>query len=167
MTSASAHERGAGAASAAGAVAPGEAIRLEFTADLATSVADAFAALTEAARLERWFCDEAGSEPRAGGVLRFAWKRPGSSPQPYVGRWIEWDPPRLASYAGGHSGYPGGDAGHIRLELEPAGDGARLHVTHALPNRPEYAPIAERYRDAWPRAIARLARHVEPQGRPA
>jgi uncharacterized protein YndB with AHSA1/START domain len=155
------------AANPPGGAAPPGAIRLEFTVDLAAPPDDAFAAVTEAARLERWFCDEAACEPGAGGRLRFAWRRPDSSPQPYEGRWTAWDPPRSAAYRGGHSGYPGGNAGAIRLELAATAGGTRLVVINDLPDRSDYVPIAERYRAAWPRALARLARHVaEPRRHP-
>jgi uncharacterized protein YndB with AHSA1/START domain len=136
------------------------ATTLAFHTELVAAPERVFAALTEARHIERWFCDAAVSVPRPGGALSFAWRRPGSSLEPYVGRWETFDPPCACTYSGGHSGYPDGDAGVIAYSLAPLGSGTRLTTLHTLPDRPEYEPIAARYRDAWPRALARLAAYL-------
>ena len=45
--------------------------------------------------------------------------------------------------------------------IAPAGGGTRLDVLHQFPARAPWAPFVARYRDAWPRALARLAAHLE------
>ena len=122
-----------------------------------------FAALTEARHLARWFCDEAESDPRPGGALVMRWTRPGGSPQPFVARWLECEPSARASFEGGHSGYPGGSAGTVRFVLVPtAGGGTRLSVTHETPAGSGHEPFVAGWRDAWPRALDRLARYLAP-----
>jgi uncharacterized protein YndB with AHSA1/START domain len=136
---------------------------LDFSLALAEPPARVFAALTEARHLARWFCDEAESEPRAGGALVMRWTRPGGSPQPFVARWLEWSPPAFASFTGGHSGYPGGSAGTVRYTLEPApGGGTRLAVSHETPADPGGEPFVAAWRGAWPRALDRLAHYLAP-----
>lgn len=140
-------------------------ITLRFSTRFAAPAARVFAALTHGHHLERWFCDTAESEPHAGGRLMFRWMRPGSSEQPYEARWTAFDPPRACAFRGGHSGYPHGDAGAIRFTLTDTGDGTLLESEHEFPPGDEYAPFVERYRDAWPRALARLQTYLDPNHR--
>ncbi len=136
---------------------------LTFTLPLVAPPARVFAALTEARHLARWFCDESESDPREGGAIVMRWTRPGASAQPFVARWVEWAPPALASFEGGHSGYPGGTAGLVRFEVGAAGDGGTLlRVTHELPEGDEHASFADSWSNAWPRALARLERYFAP-----
>lgn len=136
---------------------------LEFVTALAAPPSRVFAALTEARHLERWFCDRAASDPRAGGDLALEWTGPHASGEPFRGHWIECDPPARCSYQGGHSGYPDGDAGTVTFDLVPGSAGTRLTTRHVFPDRPGYQPIVDRYRDAWPRALARLAEYLTPE----
>lgn len=115
-----------------------------------------FEALTRPEDLVRWFCDAAVAERAAMGRLVLRWSRPDSSPQPFVARWTRFDPPRACVYEGGHDGYPDGYAGRVVFELEPEGGGTRLAVRHEMPAREAYRPWIARYREAWPRALARL-----------
>jgi uncharacterized protein YndB with AHSA1/START domain len=135
---------------------------LEFTIEVAAPPARVFAALTEARHLERWFCSRATSEARTGGELTLEWSGPRASAEPFRGRWERFDPPLRCHYQGGHSGYPGGDAGAVSFDLEPLGQGTRVIVRHRFPARPEYRPIASRYQEAWPRALDRLAAYLTP-----
>lgn len=138
---------------------------LRFETRFAAPPARVFAALTHAAHLARWFCDEAESQPHAGGRLMLRWTRPNSSPQPYEARWTAFDPPRACAFRGGHSGYPHGDAGAIRFTLTESDGGTRLETEHEFPSGDEYAPIANRYLEAWPRALARLQTYLDPNHR--
>ena len=133
------------------------AIVLEFHDRLAAPPEQVFAALTEPDRLARWFCDRAESASGEGGRLVLDWDRPGASPEPFIGRWVEFHPPSACAYEGGHAGYPDGYAGRVAFEISAHGAGAALVTRHSLPQRADYEPIAARYRAAWPRALARLA----------
>ena len=136
---------------------------IELTVTLAAPRERAFAALTEARHLVRWFCDECESDARAGGALVMRWSRPGDSPQPFVARWIAFDPPQGASFEGGHSGYPGGSAGTVRFTLEsPPDRGTRLVVVHETSLGPEHEALLQGWLTAWPRALGRLALYLAP-----
>src|SRR5262245_4681998 len=129
---------------------------LEFRTAIAASPARVFAALTTGDGLARWFCARAESEPLAGGRLVMSWSRPGGSRLPFEGQWVEVHPPVGAAFEGGNADYPGGYAGRVEFELTGEDGGTVLVTRHLLPGRAEYEPIAERYRGAWPRALARL-----------
>ena len=133
---------------------------LSFERLLSASPARAFAAITEARHLERWFCDACSSEPRPDGTLVMRWMRPGASARPFVARWLACDAPRHASFRGGHSGYPGGDAGEVTFMLEAEGTGCRARVRHTVPAGPAYAPLLVEWRAAWPRALERLVGYL-------
>ena len=134
-------------------------IRLEFRSAIPAPPARVFAALTQGDGLARWFCDRAESEPVARGRLVLGWSRAGGSGLPFEGRWVEMRPPERCAFEGGNADYPDGYAGRIEFELTGDGDGTVLVTCHRLPHRPEYEPIAERYRGAWPRALARLVEY--------
>jgi uncharacterized protein YndB with AHSA1/START domain len=129
---------------------------LEYRTGIPAPPALLFPLLTEGDGLARWFCDRAESEPVAGGRLVLCWSRPGGSGLPFEGRWAEVRPPERCVFAGGNADYPEGYAGRVEFELAAEGSGTVLVTRHRLPQRPEYQPIAERYRGAWPRALARL-----------
>ena len=134
---------------------------LEFRNEFAAPPALVFAALTEAGQLARWLCDAAESDAAVGGRVVLRWSRPGASAQPFEGRWVVFRPPFSCAFDGGHSGYPDGHAGRVGFELAAGGPGTVLITRHRLPQRPDYEPIAESYRGAWPRALARLVVHLE------
>jgi len=141
---------------------------LEFRNELPVARERVFAALTEGDHLARWFCDAATSLPAPGGRLTAHWTRPDSTPQPFEGRWVVFQPPVACAYEGGHEGYPDGYAGRVGFELQARGEGTVLITRHRLPARPDYEAILARYREAWPRALARLAAYLDPAaGSPA
>jgi uncharacterized protein YndB with AHSA1/START domain len=144
-------------------------IVLEFHHTLDAAPERVFAALTKPERLARWFCDRAESVPAEGGALALRWDRPGGSAEPFIGRWVEFRPPWACAYEGGHAGYPDGHAGRVAFELTASSTGTALTTRHTLPRRADYEPIAERYRAAWPRVLARLtallATAAAPSGR--
>jgi uncharacterized protein YndB with AHSA1/START domain len=134
---------------------PAPTTDLAFELRLSAPPARVFAALTEADQLARWFCDEAEVERGAEGRIVMRWNRPGAIP--YQGRWVAYDPPRACAHEGGNSAYPGGYSGRVSFVLAAdEGGGTRLSIRHQLPARAEYEPFVVRYREAWPRAIARL-----------
>jgi len=139
-------------------------ILLEFRSELAAPPARVFAALTEGHHLARWFCDRARSDAALGGRLILMWTKPGSSPQPFDARWAVFEAPHACAYDGGHAGYPDGYAGRVGFELTAGGPGTILITRHRLPQRPDYLSIAEDYRGAWPRALARLAAYLGGDG---
>lgn len=134
---------------------------LEFRTDLEAPIERVFAALTEGPGLASWFCDSAESDAAAGGRVIMRWQRPGSSLQPFEGRWVVFQSPRSCAYEGGHSGYPDGYAGRAGFELAARGSGTVLITRHRLPARPDYEPIAAIYRGAWPRALERLVAYLK------
>lgn len=139
-------------------------ILLEFRLEIAAPPARVFAALTEAEHLARWFCDEAESQPAPGGRLMLRWVRPGASPTPFEGRWVVFEAPSSCAYDGGHAGHPDAYAGRVGFEIAPGGPGTVLITRHRLPNRLDYEPIADAYRDAWPRGLVRLGEYLAATG---
>jgi len=140
---------------------------LEFRTELVSPPERVFAALTEGPHLARWFCDQAESATVAGGRLTLRWNRPGSSAQAFEGRWVVFQRPLSCAYEGGHTGYPDGYAGRAGFELAVLGGGAMLITRHRLPARPEYEPIVTVYREAWPRALARLVAYLDQDRAPS
>ncbi len=132
-------------------------ILLEFRSEFVAPPARVFTALTEADHLARWLCDSADSDAAVGGRVTLRWTGPGASLQPFEGRWVVFRRPLSCAFDGGHSGYPDGNAGRVGFELAECGLGTVLITRHRLPQRLDYEPIAEIYRGAWPRALARLA----------
>jgi uncharacterized protein YndB with AHSA1/START domain len=135
---------------------------LEFRTEFAAPPARVFAALTEADLLAHWLCDAAESEPLVGGRVTLRWSGPEASPQPFEGHWVVFQRPFSCAFDGGHAGYPDGHAGRVGFELAAGGAGTVLITRHRMPQRPDYEPIAERYRAAWPRALARLSALLAP-----
>jgi len=135
---------------------------LEFDVLLDAPAARVFAAVTEGRHLTQWFCDACESEPHRGGRLLMRWTKPGASVEEFVALWQRIEPRIAASFQGGHAGYPDGNAGEIEFALIPAADRTHLWVRHRMPDTPPYLPIAERYRAAWPRALARLQKYLTP-----
>ena len=135
---------------------------LEFDVNLVAPTERVFAAITEGRHLERWFCDACESEPHEDGRLTMRWHRSGSTAWPYEATWTAFEPPRRCACRGGHQGYPNRDAGLIEFTVEGASPEARLRVRHTLPGGPEYGAIADDYRSAWPRALARLRAYLQP-----
>ncbi|MEO5988267.1 MAG: SRPBCC domain-containing protein [Candidatus Eisenbacteria bacterium] len=119
-----------------------------------------FDALTEGPHLARWFCDECESEPRLDGRLVMRWTRSGASAEDFVARWWRFEPAVAASFQGGHRGYPDGDAGLVEFLLARGEGITHLSVRHSLPDTASYEPIANRYRETWPRALARLTEYL-------
>lgn len=124
----------------------------------------AFAAVTEARHLERWFCDACESDPRPGGALVMRWTRRAGTGEPFVARWLRLAAPGHASFRGGHEGYPGGDAGEVEFTIAEEGEGSRVDIRHVVPAGDDYAPLLAEWQAAWPRALDRLERHLLLEG---
>lgn len=137
-------------------------MELNFSQPLAAPPSRVFAAVTESRHLERWFCDACESEPEDGGRLTMRWHRRRSQVWPYEATWTEFDAPHRCVCRGGHEGYPNRDAGEIAFHVVPDAGGARLEVSHTLPDAPEYEPFARQFRDDWPRALQRLVTYLTP-----
>ena len=135
---------------------------LTFELPLAAAPHRVFAAVTESRHLERWFCDACESEAEEGGRLTMRWHRRRSQVWPYQATWVTFEAPARCTCRGGHEGYPNRDAGEITFLVRAQGAGAALEVRHTLPDAPEYEPFARRFRDDWPRALARLQSYLDP-----
>ena len=133
---------------------------LVFEATLDAPAERVFAAITEARDIKRWFCDACESEPRVNGRLLMRWSKPGSSPEPFEARWVEFVPPARAGFQGGHAGYPDHNAGTVWYELAGTATGTGLRVRHELPARKGYETLITPWREAWPRALKRLQRYL-------
>ena len=139
-------------------------ILLEFRHEFVAPPALVFDALTRPDQLACWMCDTAESSPMVGGRLTMRWNGAAASAEPFRGQWVVYRPPFSCAFDGGHAGYPDGNAGRVGFELATGGPGTVLITRHRLPQRPDYESIAETYRGAWPRALARLVAHL---GQPA
>ena len=137
-------------------------VELEFRTVLPAPPERVFAALTNAEHLARWFCDEAESEARVGGRLVLRWRREGSSEQPFTAEWVAFDPPNSCAFAGGQPEHPDGYTGRVDWALAPTALGTLLVTRHRMPPRVEYAPVAQLYAGAWPRALDRLVAYLTP-----
>ncbi len=138
---------------------------LTFGVSIASPPDQVFLALTEGRHLARWFCDACESEPRINGRLVMRWTREGSSREPFEARWVQFEAPARAAFQGGHTGYPGGNAGTVWYVLEPADDGGTwLQLAHELPAGADYEAHVAGWRKAWPRALDRLAAFLAPTG---
>lgn len=135
---------------------------LVFELDLAAPRQRVYAALTEPLHLEHWFCNHAVCEPRLGGRLEMHWRGAGASAEPFVGRWVQFDPHEACAWQGGHSGYPDGDSGTVLFELVALSQGTHLRVRHTIRDGDAHAPFVAVYQDAWPRALLRLTDYLTP-----
>lgn len=136
---------------------------LTFGVSIASPTDQVFLALTEGRHLARWFCHACESEPRVNGRLVMRWTGEGSSREPFEARWVQFESPLRAAFQGGHTGYPGGNAGTVWFVLEPADDGSTmLQVSHELPAGTDYDAHVAAWRKAWPRALDRLSAFLAP-----
>ena len=85
-------------------------------------------AVTEPDELVHWFPSAVELDLREGGEMSFTFSD--GEMEPMEGRVTEVDPPRRFSFLWGDE--------HLRLELEPDGEGCRLRFTHVL-STPEQA----------------------------
>ena len=86
-------------------------------------------AVTDPQQLAHWFPSEVEVDLREGGAMGFTF--PGGEMEPMQGRVTELDPPHRLSFLWGDE--------HLRIELEPDGDGCRLRFTHVLSTREQAA----------------------------
>lgn len=137
-------------------------VELKFRTVLAAPPERVFAALTRAEHLAHWLCDAATSEPREGGKLVLTWRRPGASPEPFVAEWSGFEAPGRCGFSGGQPEYPNGNGGRVEWTLEGADGGTLLRTRHSMPPSIDYAPLAQRFAHAWPRALDQLVEYLTP-----
>jgi uncharacterized protein YndB with AHSA1/START domain len=99
--------------------------RLRFERTFAHPVEKVWRAVTEPGQLAAWFPTTIDGERAAGAALRFTFPK-GEAP-PFEGRVIAFEPPALFEFDWGED--------VIRLEVQPAGDGARLLLFDTLAER--------------------------------
>ncbi len=117
------------------------AVRFERT--LGHPVDVVWEAVTDPARLAHWFPTTVDVDLREGGAMAFAF--PDGSMEDMTGRVTALDPPQLFAFLWGED--------ELRLELEPAGAGCRLRLTHFLTRSDEAARTAA----GWHVCLDRLA----------
>ena len=86
-------------------------------------------AVTEPEELAHWFPNTVEVDLREGGRMHFTF--PDGEMEPMEGRVTELDPPRRFAFLWGEE--------HLRIELEPDGEGCRLRFTHVLSSREQAA----------------------------
>lgn len=130
-----------------GTVGPdGDRTEVRFDRWYGTDPDDLWQALTDPARLARWFGAAADVEPGVGGSIALRWD---GADQWVRGEITEWDPPRTLSYGWR---FPGEDESYVRFELEPRGEGTLLHLVHR-----RLGPAGSGYGAAWHAYLDRLA----------
>ena len=92
-------------------------------------VARVWRAVTEPDQLAHWFPTTVEVDLREGGEMTFTF--PGGEMEPMEGSVTVLDPPRRFAFLWGEE--------ELRIELEPDGDGCRLHFTHLISSRDEAA----------------------------
>jgi uncharacterized protein YndB with AHSA1/START domain len=103
-------------------------------------------AVTDPAKLARWFPTTVEVDLQVGGAMKFAF--PDGGMDDMTGEVTELDPPRLFAFRWGED--------LLRLELEPEGPGCRLRLTHHLTDADEAARTAA----GWHVCLDRLAELV-------
>ena len=135
-------------------------VELKFRTVLTAPPERVFAAITRAEHLTHWLCDAAESDPRLGGKLALTWRRPGASAEPFVAEWVTFEAAAACAFSGGQSEHPSGYGGRIDWALEATDGGTLLRIRHSMPPLVDYAPVAQRYTLAWPRALDRLVEYL-------
>jgi uncharacterized protein YndB with AHSA1/START domain len=119
---------------------------VRFERRLADPIERVWRAVTEPGELAHWFPSEVSGELRLGGRLRFH-HADGAAPDA-EGEITDFDPPRRLAFWWGTE--------HLRLELEPEGDGTVLRLTHVLSS----ADQAARDAAGWHVCLDRLERSL-------
>ena len=140
-----------------------DAVTLEI--EIAAPPERVFRALTDPAQLVAWFggdADYSGKlweiDLRVGGKWRNLGHDRTCGDYEMSGEILEIDPPRLLCYTWRYDGHPGPDHTVVRYELDRAGQGTRLRMTHSgFAGFPE---TAEEYRKGWPAVLAALRDHM-------
>lgn len=138
-----------------------------------------FALFTTAQGLRSWFCDEAESAEALHGEVHAGWTEDDGSSWERIGRWVEFDPPRVAVlewYGVQSAGKNAGEEGQLvpdywRIAVAPDSEAAGSVVTVVSPlvasdvaMRPEL--LADAARMGWEATFAALREMlaVAPEG---
>jgi uncharacterized protein YndB with AHSA1/START domain len=144
-------------------------VQLRRRQGLAISPREAWAWLTEPAKLARWLADEAEVEPGPKGalLLRGSGPRvdPPAGPWRERGRTVEMVPPEvwILAFERLDAGWPA--ATRLTLRLHPAPGGCEIDVLQEGFQRLPLSwglTVWEAYRSRWREALARLAEVVPP-----
>ena len=90
-------------------------------------------------------------DPRVGGAFSFLVRRQGTEID-HVGEYRELDRPRRLVFTWGIAGTDSSSL--VRIEIEPAGTGCELTLTHEL--HPDWADYADRTRGGWTTMLTKL-----------
>ena len=85
-----------------------------------------------------------------GGAFSFLVRRQGTEID-HIGEYLELDRPRRMVFTWGIAG---SDSSVVRIEIEPAGTGCELTLTHEL--HPDWADYADRTRGGWTTMLSTL-----------
>ncbi|MFN8639404.1 MAG: SRPBCC family protein [Dehalococcoidia bacterium] len=142
-------------------VIDGEVALIRFERRLSHPIADVWAAVTDPEQLGAWL-GEGVVEPRAGGRLQL--RAPSGAPPErqlaIAGRVLTWEPPHVFEHEWVQ---PGLDVSVVRYELERAGAGTILRLTH----RRTVGSVAVGGRAGWHAYLDRLAAHLDGRRVPA
>ena len=111
--------------------------------DLAIGADAAFALVSDAAELRKWFAEDVTIDPKIGGVFTFAGD---GAYQPTSTTLTRYEPGRLLAW-----NWPlHGVVGEVTLEVSPKEEtGARIQVTSRFPELPEMPRARELVDDLW------------------
>lgn len=94
-----------------------------------------FGYFTEADKLTRWFCSEATTDPRPGGINHQTHPGPPQTPRDFYmrGEFVEVDFPNRVVFTFNfldEDGNPDPDPGTVEVTLTPSGGGTDLRLVH-------------------------------------
>ena len=94
-----------------------------------------FGYFTEAEKLTRWFCSEATTDPRVGGINHQTHPGPEDAPRDFYmrGEFLEVDFPNRVVFTFNfldEDGRPDPNPGTVEITLTPAGGGTDLRLVH-------------------------------------
>jgi uncharacterized protein YndB with AHSA1/START domain/uncharacterized damage-inducible protein DinB len=115
-----------------------------------------FAALTDAIRLQEWFCDRAWTDPQTGGRYALRWR----SGHEVHGTFVELDPPEEVVMVWQASGEPGQTL--VEWELKESHGGTQIELKHSgFGSGPRWDAAYAEAEKGWTTALENLQATLE------